>query len=105
MIHNWEKKGYAEAQQIFTDIYEQTRTRRINQKGQTKIENVIGGKLLYMKMVKGENDSTFKRLNERYLKLMEKQFGIKLDAVTETYEPDDTLSKSLSTLINLLNTE
>ena len=33
------------------------------------MENVIGGKLNYMRMVKGENNTTYRKLLERFLKL------------------------------------
>lgn len=50
MLHNWEMFGYEGVQ------------------GNNK--NVLAGKLLYLKMVKGETDSTYRKLHERYQRLV-----------------------------------
>lgn len=62
-LYYWEKYGYEKAQQIFTRDY-------ILDKGHVKkhkprIENVLDGKLEFLKMVKGETDSTFLALKRR----------------------------------------
>jgi len=62
MIHNWETSGYEVAQSKFLEHYEPTK--HIN--GFHHIEKVIGGKLDFLKMVKGENSSIYKNLNERF---------------------------------------
>jgi len=62
MIHNWETNGYEEAQSTFIKLYEPTKQLSSN----PRIENVIGGKLDFLKMVKGESDSIYKNLNERF---------------------------------------
>lgn len=69
MLHNWEAKGYEEAQSIFIGIYNKTNTKHHTSKGVHHIENIIAGKLLYLKMVKGEDDSTYKKLYDRFVKL------------------------------------
>lgn len=66
MIHNWETNGYEEAQSKFIKLYEPTKQlRKI-----PRIENVIGGKLDFLKMVKGENDYTYKNLKERFKRIL-----------------------------------
>lgn len=67
MIHNWETKGYYEAQQIFLKNYNNKKNH--NFKGIHHIENIIAGKLDYLKMVKGEKDSTYISLKQRFEKL------------------------------------
>lgn len=75
LIHNWEVKGYDEAQAIFAQHYAETNTRNIKCKGEHHIENIISGKLMYLKMVKGETDSTYKSFANRYEKLYNEKFG------------------------------
>lgn len=75
MLHNWEVKGYEEAQSEFLKIYNQSNTKHHLAKGKHHIENIIAGKLLYLKMVKGEDDTTYKKLYERFEKLIEIKYG------------------------------
>ena len=67
ILHCWEKDGYGKAYALFYDYYK--RTKGYIKKGEPVIENVIGGKLNYMRMVKGENNTTYRKLLERFLKL------------------------------------
>lgn len=69
MLHNWEMMGHDKAQIEFVKNYHPTK----NVNGQHHIENIIAGKLDYMKMVKGGNDGTYKKLNDRYMALLESQ--------------------------------
>ena len=67
----WEKYGYTKAEQIFRKDY-------AIDKGHIKKEtpsltNVLMGKLEYLKMVKGGQDSTFLRLNKRFEKLVQNE--------------------------------
>lgn len=68
LIHNWEVKGYDEAQSIFVSKYKSTKNHKF--KGVHHIENIISGKLLYMKMVNGADDTTYARLVERFERLL-----------------------------------
>ena len=67
ILHCWEKDGYGKAYALFYDYYK--RTKGYIKKGEPVMENVIGGKLNYMRMVKGENNTTYRKLLERFLKL------------------------------------
>ena len=63
-LHYWEKFGLEKAQQFFLQQY-------IKQRGNVKshkshIENVIGGKLDYMRMVVGESNPAYKKLHKRF---------------------------------------
>lgn len=62
-LHIWEAKGLPEAQRFFEKHYTPKTTRP--NVGIPHIENVIAGKLLYLKMVKGENDETYRKLTAR----------------------------------------
>lgn len=74
MLHNWETLGLEEAQKRMAAEYGKDKRKII--KGTPRIENVIQGKLNYLKMVKGESDTTYKKLLARYDNLMDKDFGI-----------------------------
>lgn len=62
MINNLEKKGYEEAQCIFQKNYIPTKHANATH----HIENVIRGKLDFLKMIKGYNDTTYLKLKERF---------------------------------------
>ncbi len=102
LIHNWEMNGYEKAQEVFAKHYAETNTRNVRSKGAHHIENIIAGKLMYLKMVKGEADGTYKHLNERFQTLMNNRR--KAVAEVSNERADDTLSV-FSELEELLNTE
>ena len=64
MLHCWEKDGYGKAYALFYNYYK--RTKGYIKKGEPVMENVIDGKLNYMRMVKGSKDSTYQKLLVRY---------------------------------------
>nr|WP_245545522.1 reverse transcriptase family protein [Mariniradius saccharolyticus] len=66
-LYYWESYGYEKAEQIFKQDY-------MADKGHVKnmnahLVNVIKGKLEFLKMVKGNEDGTYKGLKERFSKL------------------------------------
>lgn len=107
MLHIWEKQGLAAAQESFEKHY----TPKVDKtdKPVPHIENVIGGKLLYMKMVKGGEDSTFQSLKSRYLQLTSTEFSetnksdiwpVKRGVETSS---DDVLLKELEDIISMID--
>lgn len=62
MLHNWEQGGYYYAQNEFVKHYKPTK----NVAGEHHIENIISGKLDFLKMVKGEKDATYLKLRNRF---------------------------------------
>ena len=66
-LHYWEKYGYAKAEQIFTRDYIVDKGHV--KKGKPNLDNVLDGKLEFLKMVKGEKDPTYKILKKRFDKL------------------------------------
>lgn len=64
MLHCWEKDGYGKAYALFYNYYK--RTKGYIKKGEPVMENVIDGKLNYMRMVKGSKDSTYLKMFARY---------------------------------------
>lgn len=65
MLYNWETGGYEVAQGIFLEHYKPTKCVA----GNHHIENILNGKLDFLRMVKGQNDSTYLKLKERFDKL------------------------------------
>ena len=65
ILHIWEKYGYADAYARFYPKYKLEKG--YIKKGEPVLENVIEGKLNYLKMVKGEDDPVFKKLQSRYM--------------------------------------
>lgn len=67
-LYYWETYGYEKAEQIFRRDY-------ISDKGHVKsnsakLVNVLNGKMLYLKMVRGESDSIYSKLNGRFIELI-----------------------------------
>ena len=68
-LHNWEVMGYENAQLVFAQHYIKSHFAQQGDVQIPRMENVISGKLKYLKMVKGETDSTYKKLVSRFDKL------------------------------------
>lgn len=64
VLHVWEKFSYADAYAWFYSRYKGDKGH--SKKGEPVLENVIEGKLNYLKMVKGGCDSTYKSLRNRF---------------------------------------
>ena len=69
IINVWEKEGYAKAYSLFYPKYK--KEKGYIKKGEPVMENVIGGKLNYLRMVKGSNNAAFNKLQARYNKLQQ----------------------------------
>lgn len=83
----WEKYGTDKAFELFLNGYKKDKgyTKKI---GQTPafMENVIAGKLNYLKMIKGEDNSTYLILKSRYDKLSTR--SISIDELLDTWETE-----------------
>lgn len=69
ILHIWEKEGYGKAYAYFYPFYK--KEKGYIKKGEPVMENVIGGKLNYMRMVKGEGNAAYKKLLNRFNKLQQ----------------------------------
>ena len=92
LIHNWEVLGYRQAQIIFLSHYHPKKHIYCEH----YIENIIEGKLNFLKMVKGGGDITYLRLLNRYKKLIES------DSLLLTHDKYD--KKSSKNSMNYYNT-
>ncbi len=81
ILHVWEKEGYGKAYAYFYPKYK--RDKGYIKKGEPVIENVVEGKLNYLRMVKGANNTTYLKLLERFNKL---QTLVYLDKETDKGE-------------------
>ena len=72
ILHIWEKEGYAKAYAMFYPKYKHEKG--YIKKGEPVMENVIGGKLNYLRMVRGENNPAYRKLQARYDALQELVF-------------------------------
>ena len=98
MLKNWEIGGYDYAQQIFLANYHPTKYRRV--KCEHHIENILDGKIEYLRMVKGKDDSTYLKLKSRFDKLTGKSdTHIKTEEEKQTDTLLDSLIKNLSDII------
>lgn len=67
LLHIWEKYGYNDAFKRFYPYYKNEKG--YIKKGEPMLENVLYGKLQYLKMVKGDKDPVYSALQARYNKL------------------------------------
>lgn len=63
-LHYWETYGYSKAEQIFKKDY--LKDKGHVKTGEPNLSNVLDGKLNYLQMVKGGNDSTYGKLKDRF---------------------------------------
>lgn len=67
ILHVWEKEGYGKAYAYFYPKYKHEKG--YIKKGEPVMENVVEGKLNYLRMVKGTNNPAYLKLLERFNKL------------------------------------
>lgn len=72
VLHMWEKEGYGKAYAYFYSFYK--REKGYIKKGEPIMENVIGGKLNYLRMVKGAGNAAYQNLLKRFLMLQDPVF-------------------------------
>lgn len=68
ILYMWEKYGYSVAYAKFFPKYKEEKGHV--KKGNPDLVNVIDGKLMYLKMVKGEEDTVYKRLYAKFQNLV-----------------------------------
>lgn len=69
LLYIWDKYGLSTAECVFLPKYKADKGHV--KKGTPDIINVLNGKLLYLKMVKGENDQVYQRLHTKFDNLLE----------------------------------
>lgn len=69
LISVWEREGYAKAYALFYPRYK--KEKGYIKKGEPVMENVVGGKLDYLRMVRGDNNTAYQKLYARFNKLQQ----------------------------------
>ncbi len=70
ILYMWDRYGYNVAYGKFFPMYKAEKGHV--KKGNPDLINVVDGKLMYLKMVKGDNDSVYLKLYEKFCKLANK---------------------------------
>lgn len=73
LLYIWEKYGYTDAMSRFLPKYK-TEKGHVK-KGNPDLTNVLDGKLMYLKMVKGDTDAVYAKLYNQFQKLIARDFG------------------------------
>ena len=68
LLYIWEKYGYSAAMARFLPKYKAEKGHV--KKGNPDLTNFLDGKLMYLKMVKGDTDSVYSRLNNKFQSLI-----------------------------------
>ena len=101
----WQRYGLVTAYQRFVGYYKKEKGHV--KKGDPVLENVIAGKLEYLKMVKGDGDSTYLKLKTRYDELM--NVAVTGDAEKQIKYLDTQIishfEKSLGTKVEIKNSK
>lgn len=73
ILYIWDRYGYTAAMSKFLPKYKAAKGHV--KKGKPDLQNVIDGKLMYLKMVKGNEDSVYLRLYTKFQKLVNRDSG------------------------------
>lgn len=107
ILYMWDRYGYNVAYSKFFPKYKEEKGHV--KKGNPDLVNVIDGKLMYLKMVKGEEDSVYNRLYTKFVKLANKDtIAEKTNSKGVTYMETTSISefeKKNSTLITFAISE
>ncbi len=103
-LHLWEKHGEAKAQVYFLKDYYNLNKGRGRRDKDPNIGNVLSGKLLFMKMVKGERNQAYQKLQVRLEKLLGNESFLKNIGGTVTIEELERFTNEPQ-VINLGQTE
>ena len=100
ILYIWERYGIDIANSKFLPKYKEEKGHV--KKGQPDIANVISGKLMYLKMVKGNDDPVYLRLSEKFQKLTGE---VPVQEARVEATPLDTLMEKLNEDLNILLTD
>lgn len=104
LLYMWEKYGYTETHAKFYPHYKAEKGHI--KKGEPHLEDVLCGKLLYLKMVKGENDATYQKLHDKYEMLLKSREDESVAFSEITYYDTKSIEefeKEMSTTVEITN--
>lgn len=76
LLYIWERYGQEQAYAKFCVRYKSSKVYKAKMKGIPNMPAVISGKLLYMKMVMGEESSVYQKLRDKFLSLCPDQTAV-----------------------------
>lgn len=79
ILYIWERYGYADASDKFRKAYMLEKAGQI--KGEPSMEAVLGGKLQFLRMVRGAEDRVYCRLAETYQRLLAELRGVGVEEI------------------------
>ncbi|MDY5858219.1 MAG: reverse transcriptase family protein [Porphyromonas sp.] len=79
ILYIWERYGYADASDKFRKAYMLEKAGQI--KGEPSMEAVLGGKLQFLRMVRGAEDKVYCRLAETYQRLLAELRGVGVEEI------------------------
>lgn len=103
LLYIWERYGYEDAAAKFYPKYKEDKGHI--KKGVPQMSNVLSGKILYLKMIKGDQDPVYIKLQRTFEYLMERDFATKPSADAEDLSQEvldnvlEDLSLSLDELL------
>jgi hypothetical protein len=100
-LYHWERYGYTRANRFFAEQY--IKDKGHLKEGRPDMSNVIGGKLDYLKMVKGNDSKSYFKLIERFHKLI--KVNTSLDKMLDVWEKDGIKAAMALYQSQLLNHE
>ncbi len=80
MLHNWDTLGYEKASQVFRQFYKVGKSHV--KKENPSFRNVLWGKLQFLKMVRGNEDSITKKYLEQFKRLDSKPLKLDLQNIS-----------------------
>lgn len=83
-LYFWEKYGEEKAEELFLKAYNEDKGHITED--EASMREVINGKLLYLKMIKGEDDSTYTKLKNRYEALKNGVEPVDINKLLELWE-------------------
>lgn len=101
ILYIWDRYGYHVAYSKFFPKYKAEKGHI--KKGNPDLISVINGKLLYLKMVKGDSDSVFLRLYEKFIFLRDKSINNNdwTEIFVSSYDDGSTSTREEKTQINI----
>lgn len=106
LLYIWQRYGYVDAVKAFLPRY---KAEKRSKRGNPDLLNVLSGKLLYLKMVKGADDTVYRRLSQQFDNLIAQFVDITRRSATrlmyvQTYTIDE-FEKRFNTKLEIEKTE
>lgn len=102
ILYIWDRYGLEVARNKFLSKY---KTDKIQIKGNPDFMRILNGKLMYLKMVKGEQDSVYQRLHDKFFHLMQISKKDHMPASKDIVHPSTISNEATHINLDILATE